>query len=378
MTRLAVLLAVVCALSVTGVSAAVRPSEQAPVAHAAAWYVVNADTDDVVVSRDARKRVPIASITKLMTVIVALSHHSLDDVVTVDPRAARVGEETINLRSHEQLTVADLVKGALIQSANDAADALALSVAPSFPAFADLMNHEATVLGLSDTHFVRPDGLDADGEWSSARDVTLLAEAAMKLAPVRDAVASETATIAGDRQLHTWNDLLGVVPGVIGVKTGHTNAAGWCQVVAVERQGVTLYVTILGAPSRAQRNRDLQSLAEFGVAQYRTVDAVSTEREYAAVSLPYGLSPLHLVSTRPFTVVTRLGTQLVEKVVAPAGVMPPIAKGQPLGKVEIYSSGTLVGTRELVADRSVGAPTLRTRVEWYTHRTADRLLGIFG
>ena len=140
-------------------------------------------------------------------------------------------------------------------------------------------------------------------------------------------VASETATIAGDRQLHTWNDLLGVVPGVIGVKTGHTNAAGWCQVVAVERQGVTLYVTILGAPSRAQRNRDLQSLAEFGVAQYRTVDAVSTEREYAAVSLPYGLSPLHLVSTRPFTVVTRLGTQLVEKVVAPAGVMPPIAKG---------------------------------------------------
>jgi D-alanyl-D-alanine carboxypeptidase (penicillin-binding protein 5/6) len=376
--RIVLLFGVLVVLSATAANASVRPSEDAPIPNAAAWYVVNADTGEVVVSHDAQRRLPIASITKLMTVVVALAHHSLNDVVTVDSRAARVGEETINLQPHEQLTVRDLVKGALIQSANDAADALALSVAPSFPAFAALMNHEASVLGLKDSHFVRPDGLDADDEWSSARDVTLLAEAAMKLAPVREAVASETATIPGGRTLHTWNDLLGVVPGVIGVKTGHTNAAGWCQVVDVERQGVTLYVTILGSPSRAQRNRDLQSLAEFGVAQYRTVDAVSTSRAYASVSLPYGLSPIHLVAARPFTVVTRLGTQLVEKVVAPAGVVPPIAKGQPLGTVQIYSAGTLVATRPLVADRAVGAPTLRTRVEWYTHRTADRLVGIFG
>ena len=378
MRRLTAAIFAVAIIGVASAAAAVRPSGDAPIPEARAWFVMNATTGEVVVSHAARERRPIASITKLMTVLVALDHHKLTDVVTVDPRAARIGEETINLRPGERLTVADLVKGALIQSANDAADALALSVGSSFGAFADLMNAKARTLGLADSHFVRPDGLDADGQWSSAHDVTLLAQAAMKLAPVREAVASETATIAGQRLLHTWNDLLGVVPGVVGVKTGHTDGAGWCQVVAVQRDGITLYVTILGAPSRSDRNRDLQTLAEYGVAQFRTVNAVATDRSYASVALPYGITPLHLVASRPFTVVTRLGASLVEKVVAPASVLPPIAKGQPLGTVEIYASGTLVGTRQLVADRAVGRPTLARKVSWYTGRTADRLTGIFG
>ena len=193
---------------------------------------------------------PIASITKLMTVIVALDHLKLGDVVDVDPRAAAVGQESIYLRAGERLTVRDLVKGALIQSANDAADALALATAPSFPAFAELMNAKAEELGLTDSHFVRPDGLDAPGEYSSARDVTRLALAAMQLPLVRDdRRPSATATIAGGRTLHTWNDLLGVFPGVFGVKTGHTDGAGWSQVAAVRGGGATVYATILGSPS---------------------------------------------------------------------------------------------------------------------------------
>ena len=183
-------------------------------------------TGEVLLSHDARRRVPIASITKLMTVIVALQHLKLTDVVSVDPRAAAVGQESVYLRAGQEITVSDLVKGAMIQSANDAADALALATAPSYPAFAELMNAKAKELGLTDSHFDRPDGLDADDQYSSARDVTRLALEAMKIPAVRTAVSQETGTLADGFALHTWDDLLGVVPGVFGVKTGHTSKAG--------------------------------------------------------------------------------------------------------------------------------------------------------
>ena len=180
----------------------------APLVNARAYVLEDARTGETLASSHAHDRLPIASITKLMTVLVTLQHHKLTDVVTVDPRAAAVGESSIELGPGDQLTVRDLIKGALIQSANDAADALALSVAPDYPSFARLMNAQAAVLGLHDTHFVRPDGLDSPGEYSSAADVTKLARVLMRTRFVRETVGEETDTIAGGRTLHTWDDLL--------------------------------------------------------------------------------------------------------------------------------------------------------------------------
>jgi D-alanyl-D-alanine carboxypeptidase (penicillin-binding protein 5/6) len=368
--RALALLAAVAALAVLAGSArAAGP----PAVHASAYTIVDARTGDVLASSNAHAHLAIASITKLMTVIVALQHHRLDDVVTVDPRAAAVGEESIYLNAGDRLTVRDLVAGALIQSANDAADALALSVAPSFPAFADLMNAEARKLSLSDSHFVRPDGLDAPGEYSSAADVTRLARAAMRIRVVRDTVLEESATIAGGRVLHTWDDLLGVFPGVIGVKTGHTGDAGWCQVVAARRHGVTVYVTLLGGPSRSVRNADLASLLAWGLAQFRVVPAVDPSRTYATARLPYGRRPLALVAARGLNAVARVGHGLTERVVAPGVVSLPVRRGQVLGRIEIRDGTRLVGTRPLVAARSVSRPGLAGRVGFYASRTFHRL-----
>src|SRR6185437_12900054 len=202
----------------------------------------------------------------------------------------------IELDSGEQMTVGDLLKGTLIQSANDAADALALSVAPDYPSFARLMNAEAVKLGLHDTHFVRPDGLDAAGEYSSAADVTKLARILMHTRFIRETVGEETDMIAGGRTLHTWDDLLSQFPPTIGVKTGHTSAAGWCQVAAARGRGVTVYATLLGSPTRSKRNADLQSLLVWGLGQFRVVPAVHTGRSYAQVKVPYGRGPLTLVA----------------------------------------------------------------------------------
>jgi D-alanyl-D-alanine carboxypeptidase (penicillin-binding protein 5/6) len=346
----------------------------APPVDARAYLIVDARTGDVLASSNAHEELPIASITKLMTVLLTIEHHKLTDVVTVDPRAAAVGESTIDLRANEQLTVRDLIKGALIQSANDAADALALSVAPDYPSFARLMNAKAAQLGLRDTHFVRPDGLDAPGEYSSAADVTSLARTLMRIKFVRQTVGEETDTIAGGRTLHTWDDLLSEFPETIGVKTGHTSAAGWCQVAAARGRGVTIYATLLGSPSRGRRNDDLRSLLIWGLAQFRVVPAVQQGRTYATVALPYGRKPLALVASKPLLAVARLGRSLTETVVAPTSASLPVRAGAVLGRVVIRDGTHVVGSRELVAARTVNKPGLARRLGWYAGRTLHHLV----
>ncbi|HEY1514020.1 MAG TPA: serine hydrolase [Gaiellaceae bacterium] len=349
----------------------------APPVNARAYVIEDARTGEVLASSKAHVRLPIASITKLMTVLVTLQHHKLTDVVTVDPRAAAVGESSIELEAGEQLTVRDLIKGALIQSANDAADALALSIAADYPSFAKLMNDEAAALGLADTHFVRPDGLDAPGEYSSAADVTKLARILMHTRFVRETVGEETDTIAGGRTLHTWDDLLSLYAPTIGVKTGHTSKAGWCQVAAARGRGVTVYATLLGSPTRSERNIDLESLLIWGLGQFRVVPAVHTGRTYAEVKVPYGRASLALVAAKPLLAVARLGRPLTEKVTAPVVVSLPVRAGMALGRVEIRADGRLVGTRDLVASRTINKPSLPRRLAWYAGRTLHHLGHLF-
>ena len=341
----------------------------APPVRAAAYVIEDARTGEVLASSNDRAHLPIASLTKLMTVLLTLQHHKLTDVVTVDRRAASVGESSIGLRRGEQITVNDLLKGTLIQSANDAADALALSLAPDYASFARLMNAEAARLGLHDTHFVRPDGLDAADEYSSARDITALARLVMHTRFVRETVREETATISGGRTLHTWDDLLSQFPQTIGVKTGHTDNAGWCQVAAARGRGVTIYATLLGSPTRSERNVDLQSLLIWGLGQFRVVPAVASGRSYANVTLPFGHAPLALVAAKPLLTVARLGRPLTETVTAPVVVSLPVRQGDVLGRVEIRQGKRLVGTRDLVASRSINKPGVGSRLGWYAGRT---------
>ncbi len=368
----------IAALASAAAALAVAPLafSAAPEVEARAWYVQNGATGEVLAGRDARRRLPFASITKLMTVLVTLDRASPSAVVTVHPDAARVGESTVSLRPGERVTVRDLVAAALIQSANDAAYALALHVGKGDVArFVALMNAKARRLGLADTHFVRPDGLDAPGHVSSARDVTLLARIAMRNRLVRELVRHRTAVAAG-RTLHTWNDLLARFPGLVGVKTGHTAGAGWSEVAAVRRPGLTIYATILGSPARERRNRDLAQLLRFGLTRYRLVSVVDGSRVYAHADAPFGRRDLRLVAVRPALRVARVGRPLVERVVAPDAVTLPVRRGQRLGAVAVYARGKLIARRDLVAAESVSTPSLGARVRWYARETVRNLWGI--
>jgi serine-type D-Ala-D-Ala carboxypeptidase (penicillin-binding protein 5/6) len=344
--------------------------------NARAYLVEDGRTGEVLLAKNPGRRVPIASLTKMMTVLLALERARLDDLVTVSPEAAAIGESSVELRAGERISVRDLIEACLIQSANDAAWALADHVGHgSESRFIALMNRRARQLGLNDSHFVRPDGLDAAGHFSSARDVTTLARLLMQKPVVRQIVAMQDATIAGGRRLHTWNDLLGAYPGVIGVKTGHTAAAGWSEVGAVRGPGVTVYTTILGSPARGRRNDDLAELMTWGLARFRVVQAISAGRVYASAQTAYGRGSLELVAPRSVGRAVVAGRPLVERVVAPAGVELPVRKGQELGEVRVYERERLVARSPLVADRSIDEPGAAARAGWYVRRTAHNMWG---
>ena len=347
-----------------------------PPVRAASYILENGTTGEVLAASHARDRRAIASITKLMTVLLTLEHAKLDAVVTVPAEVTTVGESTISLRAGERISVRDLVQAALIPSANDAADTLAYYVGHgSESRFVALMNAKARRLGLTDTHFVRPDGLDAPGHVSSARDVTKLARILMRRPVVRQIVREKTATLEGARTVYTRNTLLYSYPGLIGVKTGHTDLAGWSEVAAARRNGTTIYATILGSPSEEQRNADLAALLNWGLAQYRRATLVGGGAAYGQAATGFGRGAVNLLAARSLVRPVRVGRPVVEKVIVPRALDLPVRRGQAVGQVRIYSDGRLLGARPLVTARAVSAPGLFGRTGWYIGRTFSNLFG---
>jgi serine-type D-Ala-D-Ala carboxypeptidase (penicillin-binding protein 5/6) len=373
------LFAVGAAALVLAAPAHAGPQLRLPSVDARAFLVQDAKTGEILAQRNATTRVPIASLTKLMTILLTLkSGVGLDDVVTVQRAAADVGESSINLRVGQRISVSDLLKGALIQSANNAADALADHVTHGDEAaFVARMNAEARRLGLRGTHFVRPDGLDAPGHVSTARDVTVLARLLMRYPVVRGIVRQRDATIADGERLHTWNDLLGVFRGLVGVKTGHTGGAGWCEVAEVKRDGLDIYATILGSPSRGQRNHDLAALLRWALAVERPAWVIVPGHEYVRVAVGYGREPVALVPRRGVVRPVRIDRPLVERVVAAGTTSLPVEHDAPLGEVRVYSGRKLVAREPLVAERTVKRPGVGARVGYYARRTFTHIGGWF-
>ena len=351
----------------------------APSVDAHAFLVQDAKSGEVLAQRNASARVPIASLTKLMTVLLALrSGAQLDAVVTVTRSAAAVGESSIGLRPGDRLTVSDLLKGALIQSANDAADALADYVSHGNElAFVAQMNAEARRLRLRGTHYDRPDGLDAPGHVSTARDVTILARRLMRYRVMREIVRQRDATISGGRHLHTWNDLLGIFPGLVGVKTGHTGAAGWCEVAEVKRGGLDLYATILGSPTRGERNSDLAALLRWALSVERPAWLIDPGRAYARLPVGYGRTPVPLVPARGVVRAVRVDRPLVDRIVAAGTSTLPVRRGERFGEIRVFSGRSLVAREPLVAGRSVDRPGTVGRVGFYLRRTFSHVAAWF-
>ena len=342
----------------------------APDVRASSWYLVGED-GAVLARHDAARPHAIASITKLMTAVVVLEHARLGEVVRVDPRAARVGESTVYLRPGEELTVGELLRAVLVPSANDAAEALALYVGRgSADRFVELMNAKARELGLTDTHFENPHGLDEAGHASTARDVTTLIRYALGVPFIRETLQRETVSLPGGQTFSTTDDLLGEWQPLVGGKTGHTRDAGWSEVAAATRGGATVYGAVLGSDARAARNDALRELLSFGLSRYRRIQVVDSGRVYAEVKTGHGQPAVELVPSRGSARAVLVGTPLLERVVAPTTLSLPVPKGQRLGRVEVYEGNQLLVSTDLVAAEAVADAGLLAKTRWYATQTA--------
>jgi len=340
-------------------------------------YVVQSTVDGrTLAARDADAPRPMASITKLMTVLVALEHLPLDRVVTVPATAARVGESSLDLRAGQRLSVRDLVIGALVPSANDAATALAIAASGSVPRFVEAMNEKAAALGLRRTHYRNPHGLDQAGHVSTAADTAALLRAALRVPVIRVYVGMDRATLSDGRVVESTDNLLGTIPGFEGGKTGHTFMAGWSQVGFAQSRGVGITAAVLGSPSEAQRDRDLAALLRYGLSSYRPSRVVDADRTYARVTVGWGRKPLALVAPRTIVVPAPTGRSLVERVVAPVVAALPVRAGQRLGTVLVTDGSRVVARSPLVAARAEPEPTLAQKARWVAGRSFDRLVGL--
>jgi len=366
--RLALLAGLLASLATAQVATA---SSSPPAVQARAALLVDGNTGQTLFADHPDRRLPMASLTKLMTALLTMEHTKKNDVVRVTGPAPSVGESTINLQTGERLPVRDLLEAALIQSANDAAYALATDVGGTVKKFVRMMNQRAQELGLDHTHYVVPDGLDTPGHYSSAEDTYTLARLDMQHALFRRIVKRSGGEIAGSRTLYSWNDLLKTYPGTIGIKTGHTDRAGWSEIAAAERNGVTMYAVILGGPTRGLRNHDLADLLDWGFGHYGRVALISRTRTYATAQLPYSSRTVPLVAADRVKKSVLLDHPLTERVVAPATLDLPVRQGDTVGEVVVYDGDKVVARQPLVSPLTISEPSVATRVRWYAGRALD-------
>jgi serine-type D-Ala-D-Ala carboxypeptidase (penicillin-binding protein 5/6) len=241
----------------------VPPPGELPAVAAAAYVVVDGDTGEALASLNADQARPVASLTKLMTARLVLDAGSLADPATVPPLQLAGDESQAGLEPGEHVSRGELLQAMLVASANDAARTLAVDVAGSERRFVAMMNAEAAAAGLDATRYANPVGLDDPAQHSSAADVARLARDLMQDPAFRRIVAAGSIHLNGS-QLPATNDLLGAYPGADGIKTGHTDQAGWCIAASATRDGHSILAVVLGAPSEQARDTAARALLDYG------------------------------------------------------------------------------------------------------------------
>lgn len=288
--RTAILGAVLVLLLAAPCTQAQSPAGAPRLEGAKAAILMEATTGDVLLARKARQRRQIASTTKLMTALVALQRTDLDDIFSATSYDALAVESQIGLRPGERMSVRDLLRAALLPSANDAAAAIAAGTMGSTEAFVAEMNRRAKALGLRDTSFANPIGLDDPANYSSARDLAKLAVALRRYEFFRRTVDLPSAVLrsgARNRTVINRNALVRRVDDVDGVKTGHTRRAGYVLVGSATREGVTVISVVLGEPSERSRDADSLALLRYGLSRYDARTVMPQGRVLGRVALRY-------------------------------------------------------------------------------------------
>lgn len=319
-------------------------------------------TGNILYENNPDERLPIASVTKVMTMLLIMEavdsgKINLDDMVTVSENAMSYGGSTMFLETGEQLTVNDMLKGIAVASANDGCVAMAEHLAGSESAFVDMMNEKAKKLGMENTHFMNTNGLDEDDHYSSARDVAIMSRELMKHETIFNYTSIWMDTLRGGKfQLANTNKLIRFYDGANGLKTGSTSKALCCLSAAAKRNDMQLIAVVLGAPTSAERFASAKSLLDYGFANYAVNTQITAGDEVQKIAVEKGVDKeVDVVAGDSCSTLVKKGQEdnITKEIKIDEAITAPIEAGQKIGTMTISRDGEVIADIDLNASSAV-------------------------
>lgn len=333
--------------------------------NAKSGMLIEATTGEILYEKNKDDRVAVASMTKMVAQIIILENIengtlSWDEKITVSKNAADMGGSQIWLQQGEQMTVRDLMKGITMASANDATVALAERIAGTEEAFVEQMNNKVKELGLKNTNFVNPTGLDEDNHYSSAYDMAIIAKELLKHKQILEFSSVYEDYIRQDTPNKFWvvntNKLIRFYEGADGLKTGFTDDAGYCMAVTAKRDGMRLIAITLGEEKGSIRNEETTELLNYGFNLYK-VDAVKTKEDIISeIKIDKGTKEKINVSVKEDVVILKKKSELSKPYdleIKINDITLPIKKGDVVGKLLVKDNGKVIKEVELIATEGV-------------------------
>ena len=351
--------AMVCSVSIVWFLCVMVGSACAlPTIGAQAYALMEADSGRMLLSERGEEKLPMASTTKVMTCIVAIENGQLDEIVQVPDEAVGIEGSSIYLQYGETMTMEDLLYGLMLASGNDAAVAIAIHIAGSVENFADMMNQKAAEIGAFNTHFVTPNGLPAEGHYTTACDLARISAYAMQNEVFRNIVGTASRDLAQDddspaRYLRSKNKILYQYEGGNGVKTGYTKAAGKCLTAGASREGMQMIAVVLNDSNMFE---DCYDLLDYGFSEYDLYELCEEGKSM-------GLLPVQEGIEKGVEIAINCGIALPlqaeeykiieKKVHIVSQVQAPVHRGMVVGSVDFCLNGEPIATAEIIATADV-------------------------
>jgi D-alanyl-D-alanine carboxypeptidase (penicillin-binding protein 5/6) len=378
----------ICAALIIGMTAAPAYAEEAApkidlTPNAVSSVLMDADTGTILFEKNSHQKLPPASITKVMTLLLIMEaldqgKIKLDEKVRASEYAASMGGSQIYLEPGEEMTVEEMIKGIALASGNDASVAMAEKIAGSEEAFVQMMNEKAQQLGMKNTHFVNSNGLPAENHYSSAYDIALMSRELLKHEEVTKYTGLYQDYLRKDTANPFWlvntNKLVRFYPGTDGLKTGYTSEAKFCLAATAKRDNFRVIAVVMGEPNTKTRNNEVTKLFDYAFAQYENHVIFKKGDPIGSIKVEKGeRANLDIVAKHQYSVLMKKGEnkdQIRHELVMEPNLKAPIRIGQPIGKLIVYKGD------QVLSEFPIDSPVEVKKANWWTlfKRTARQLL----
>lgn len=328
-------------------------NSKVPYINARCAIAIDSKTKLVLFEKDSSAVVPMASTTKIITALVALKYGDLDKKVEISEKASKIRGSTVGYKKGEMISIKELLYGLMLRSGNDAAIAIAEGISGSIDEFCKLMNEYAVEIGLLDTHFESPHGLDSANHYTTAYDLALITAKAKEINEFNRIVASkdiDAATFGFTRNFHNINKILWQIPEANGVKTGYTGQAGKCLVSSIVYNGKDIIIVVLNSNSRW---KETKKIYDYVVKQYEYKNIANKDEVLDILPVTVVRNKVRLKCTEDIIIPVRKNAVVTKKIILPEKPCASIRKGDRYGRLDIFEDDKLIYSAALISDNDV-------------------------